>query len=726
MSRSLHYASGILMATLSGIMSMDAHVYEPQLIKLDAPYRTELISRAGTTKLNVNITASSPFVIAKDFYLYDKSDPKSRYGISGEMSISTDVPSGQYFIAVGLWDMGTDSHYLIVRDNVDITGETVSLNIDQSEAKNLISYKMLLPNGELVEIDEQKDNWVTKEGNAENAEAIFAIFRENGYLMRAISVKIPYANTWWDDNDHQYTRGDVYVSDLPEDCVVYISHRTLGKDHSYYWATESIVGGVTESKELTTDTDKYHKIENNFSSLPEEGLIADGPYYGYAQTFLFNSRSCDGLGGRIISTKATNTCYVNLHEPSMERYDAVETNIMAAIAAYDNGMEGASRDFYTLTTPPTTIKEGKVYRKIFHSTVMGNANTPSFPDGGPKFTLGAEYAYHPRFSWFEEEAPDAVFGGNTPIAFMQHKYNASESNPQWTTSYYGRYGENRHLDLEFATAKAELNGNVAYEGGYNDFQNWTNKYYQSNSRNDKLVATLVNNHTLVDDATATNTTVMTIPGGNDDCLPPTLTMLNFRDRNDIITDRFDKSTDGVLEFSATDLTYRINDSNYGWYECVKLASVKVEYAADGDEYYYELPVEEVEDMFFSPGYGQFFRVPLSAVKIPSPTGWYNLRLTVADNAGNTQQQTLTSAFSIKELTSITDTFVDKTATAVTVDNGVISICGDKNASVSIYSVDGKKVMQFSGTSADVSSLSGLYIVEVNSSRSGRTTVKVVI
>ena len=57
---------------------------------------------------------------------------------------------------------------------------------------------------------------------------------------------------------------------------------------------------------------------------------------------------------------------------------------------------------------------------------------------------------------------------------------------------------------------------------------------------------------------------------------------------------------------------------------------------------------EDPDLFFMPGFGYFYRGSLADVEANSANGWYDLRITVSDAAGNYLTQTLSPAFAIGE------------------------------------------------------------------------------
>lgn len=135
-----------------------------------------------------------------------------------------------------------------------------------------------------------------------------------------------------------------------------------------------------------------------------------------------------------------------------------------------------------------------------------------------------------------------------------------------------------------------------------------------------------------------------------DMIAPTPQMLMFRNTRDEITDRFDKAEDGVLEMACADFVWHFNlEPEEGYndaYYTAQPCDVKVEAAAYQTDNFKEITVEEVPEEFFMPGFGYFYRGSLAGVEANSANGWYDLRITLTDAAGNYLTQTLSPAFAI--------------------------------------------------------------------------------
>lgn len=137
----------------------------------------------------------------------------------------------------------------------------------------------------------------------------------------------------------------------------------------------------------------------------------------------------------------------------------------------------------------------------------------------------------------------------------------------------------------------------------------------------------------------------------DDYIAPVLTNLGMRNTSGILTDRFAKPEEGVIEIYAADFDLDNNWSLGEWfltYQFYELPEegVKVEYAPYGSSDFVPLEVTRVPEKRFLPGWGDFYTCPTAAVDRKSGNGWFDLRVTLTDARGNTQEQVVSPAFRI--------------------------------------------------------------------------------
>ena len=160
-------------------------------------------------------------------------------------------------------------------------------------------------------------------------------------------------------------------------------------------------------------------------------------------------------------------------------------------------------------------------------------------------------------------------------------------------------------------------------------------------------------------------------------------MMMFKNTDGYLTDRFSTGAEGLMEFSAAVFDYNIEifyddegtpvDANT-FYE-YKPLNVNVEYSPYGKDEWADLEIEEIPELYSDQGWGYFFRASLKDVEGEAEKGWFDVRFTMSDEAGNTHVQTVSPAFRIDNL----------------VATGVEGVGGGSSAVVGRYGLDGRRV-----------------------------------
>ena len=161
-----------------------------------------------------------------------------------------------------------------------------------------------------------------------------------------------------------------------------------------------------------------------------------------------------------------------------------------------------------------------------------------------------------------------------------------------------------------------------------------------------------------------------------DWVPPTAQLLWFTD-GAIVRDHFQTPENAVLHLYAADFRYTLNDTfDKDMMEAYPLESIKVEYAPTGSSEFTEIEVSENADMFFMPGYGYCYDGSLAGIDRGSDNGWMDLRITLTDDSGNVQTQTLSPAFRVDSLAGTAEVLPDST---------------DSIGNTELYDLQGRKV-----------------------------------
>ena len=154
----------------------------------------------------------------------------------------------------------------------------------------------------------------------------------------------------------------------------------------------------------------------------------------------------------------------------------------------------------------------------------------------------------------------------------------------------------------------------------------------------------------------------------DDTVPPTLTFLQLKNKNDIVTSRFQSPEDAVIAFSAGDFEPQVIWNaivtedfvyNHDYVEYRPLTEVHFELAPYGTNDFVDMPITEIPENLVKEGFGAFYSVDIATLDVKSETGWFDIRIKLTDAKENTQEQTISPAFKIESLSSVKDVNSDR-------------------------------------------------------------------
>lgn len=206
-----------------------------------------------------------------------------------------------------------------------------------------------------------------------------------------------------------------------------------------------------------------------------------------------------------------------------------------------------------------------------------------------------------------------------------------------------------------------------------------------------------------------------------DLCAPSLIYVRMHDAKDnLVSDHINYPDAYDIEIIAADRNFqRVTPPHY---DNKPVADIKVAYALHGTNDWTELPVSELAD---SADYvGHFYTAPMASIAKPTSDVLYDLKVTLKDEAGNSQEQTLSPAFVVLGKGS----GVSDVATAqgsIVVENGSIVVKGQGAATtVSVFDACGRCVISGASSAQPISMAAlapGIYVV-----RSGAVSAKVVI
>ncbi|MBD5358330.1 MAG: hypothetical protein HDR88_15315 [Bacteroides sp.] len=319
------------------------------------------------------------------------------------------------------------------------------------------------------------------------------------------------------------------------------------------------------------------------------------------------------------------------------------------------------------------IKESRKYLPINY-TGNGPLNSPfeayeNFIENNYNEWLDTKGISNPHLAFEDSKAMERM-GNNSPIISLfpaeYYLYFSSDFVPYYTR-LVGRYGE---CDFQGQTLLEEIN---SYE------------YDENNVRKEVFMYENISIDGEIEGCVTAELSIKRGSGMNEDYIPPVLTYLGMNNKEGMLTDRFNTATDGIIYFYASDFYANFDWSlgeliNYPQYLCntIPTEKIKVEYVPYGGNNYSELPVTEVPEKYFFPGWGSYYTVPLESVKGYSENGWFDLRITLEDETGNKHVQTVSPAFKILDATGIESVNEELTTTPVYYNMQGVQVANPEN------------------------------------------------
>ena len=327
---------------------------------------------------------------------------------------------------------------------------------------------------------------------------------------------------------------------------------------------------------------------------------------------------------------------------------------------------------------PMVVNNGEIY--YYNKGAQEHDPNPMY--GGQPFFVdefrNRNYIAHPAFS-FTKSQKGMDWGTTVPVGSLCNETYYIDSQGvnymRLSCDYYGQLGELRMSDVDALTMSLKYNGDEVCND-YFKLKSLAQDMVQQQLYPGTIDATFVNENVEVDGLTGCNTMEVHFDQTQEDAIAPTMRMLQLRSTEDMVTNRFAQADEGLLQFACGDFDYHYNnESHFGWFDCDEAPTVEVSYAPYGEDNWNELEVEEIPELFFLPGFGNFFRGSLAGVTGEALNGWFDLKIKLTDAAGNWQEQVLSPAFRIDDLAY----------------SSVANIGSDNAHEVARYSIDGKRV-----------------------------------
>lgn len=322
------------------------------------------------------------------------------------------------------------------------------------------------------------------------------------------------------------------------------------------------------------------------------------------------------------------------------------------------------------------------------------------------------YKMHPFYSYSPAEqkidygntAPFMAFTvvPSTASPLYMYQYPMNISNGDWI----GNGGEQRCVDL-FSDGIAVIAGRDTIATEWSKLSTALAAFEKTDHDPVEIRIIFDNTNFTVDDMPGHSRAEYIYRENDTDVCPPSLTMMQMRDKSGRITNRFDRLADAEIYFNAADLTRPSSD----FHLTRQPVTVKAEIASRNSENYTTLTVQDYSANSAMPVWGDGYRIDLSQYEHYNIDGWFRLRFTVTDAAGNRCIQTISpalyargSANGIGDITAL--------PLRVWLEGNLIMAEGTDQAVISVYSMSGNILMSGKGNSLDITSLpAAIYMVQ---------------
>ena len=678
---------------------------EEEELQMPAPRKAE----EGDVTLSFNLEYDPESYSIIPSVLIINSETCERYGAPTYNEIvSTTLPPAVYDIVFAF--VQSDATYYIVKEQVTVDKDmTITLSPDM--ANNQLVVNHYNPEGELFKLDlgyfkdkgTENQQWVTTDkGNISLIQGETSLCRKGtGPVGLQRSILSYFVQS--EENRIFSNSMKIFVSDLGDN--YYINHiRKAANDNGDTWYVTAFNTNDAKKGVLENDPNAYVLTEEKMDVTPE-GKKQLGLGFGFSMITFYNdiwnsssvlwSNAHTGYNYEKEDDVITQKIYVDM--PFEDPYDSNRKHLISSMLGDYFGVAEFSgrteRNFVGAMATPFKIENGKKVNLGIH------LNYQAQPAGYIDF-LNGKLAQPNPFTYSDEKKLGHL-GNSCPIDALTVKnwYNPWSNSVSMNAKplFVGRYGETRWGDNTNTVRIIKFNGQEVKEGEEEPEANGSYKYE----------ITYENTNIEVDGLAGKNTTTVYFDlkqeGVEDyskqDITPPTLQMLQFKDDDDYLVDRFATGEDGTMVFAAGDINYSMDTEIWVENFDYKPIDITVEYSPYCKDSWTQMEIEEIPELYSELGWGYYYRASLKDVEGAGEKGWFDLRFSMADAAGNTHVQTVSPAFRIDDL-------VDTGISQLTNDNGQSTIPGNET----VYDVMGRRLANAQSSISNGQSQKGIHIV----------------
>ncbi len=626
------------------------------------------------------------------------------------------------FMHVNLeYDKGYDHLAWYIKEGVEITDSTV-VEIVPAQSVNCIRFDTYNPDGaptvhkSYKYINEDYKTEIVNEGNVSMITLINTLFNKDygmiNYLCRNGDVCEPSEAVPYRRDGVRYM--DVYVNNVSDRYEFRQARLMNANNGEIYAVAQHFFGSPQGNKVVSNKVSDYFEINNRFA--PSWVDNADSARYEKKYTVFFASTETNGRVG----TDA-EIGHVRRGDTFTKAYACTGTgagDTPMAVLSFERVVTDVNTDDeYVDRTPWLFLLDGTNSRYgAFESSVYATGE-----DGKKPVQY---YPGHPGLTYTLSEMPGALVC-TAPVIFMSYTEDWNKRNSRdlmlFDYSLRSQALDARGSDRTKAKVSLRYKGQDVLNGEDLAWE-WPYTWVAQAHDPGEYVLAIEDSAYTIDGMKTMTAAEMRFNNSRADYFAPTLQGFQVRNTDGKFASMLEKPSNGELRIVGGDFNMKKSepypDGYYDLWYTQDTVFVKVEYALHGTDNYKTL--QNVIQQETYPGFGKYWKAPLSHMTDVVENSWYDVRVTLKDAGGNSHTQTFSPAFHIMKSDGVA--YNEKDDATIYFTNDMLTISGMENPAVSVYSANGQLVYSGNGDMISLASLgTGVYIVRAT----GAATSKVV-
>ena len=561
-------------------------------------------------------------------FVYNDDFSKISYSMSDYSDGTVSVEPGTYDFCCRYINFFTYNSIYDVKEKVQVN-ENCNIVFDPSEATNKISFSPKLKNGENMSLTEYS-MWtgeMLQEGNMTSISYAFSLYCENGGEITGNTI---YAEGGYSNLAELMS---IEINDVSDRYGFIFNCLGIGNDNEIY-VLKKETEGCGEDITLSNDPESFITFSKEIDiEIPDN--YSNELYTTIEVSTFVNGEDPNGwTGGSVNAVKSSNeTTWINLDAPLENKGEKWNMQILVSpgVAYMIKDEEKKTQKLYGVSSPSIGFEKGEMKEFYVENGIYHDTWSYNFPENGFLKML----PWFPGIDEFNFEPGQTILKAGESVPFNIFKVQKFDVGDD--IKYFGWEIENRGI-LSETRSVDDINTKIELKYGDEpvDIQNMDellrypyNLYKSGNTdyKNIEIELSVLN-----EVSNTSNITNIISDLTKDDYIPPTLRMLQFRNSEGIITNRFSSNTSVSLRLTAGDFNYNLWD-----FECYPV-DVVCEWSQAGQDDWQPI-IMQIDEMESSSNFGYFYEGDFS---VSSP-GFYDIKISLTDESGNSQCQILGNA-----------------------------------------------------------------------------------